>query len=82
MSVVIRVSSETRELLKRTAAKDQTYDDIIRESLELYGALMSELESALHDPDSEWTEHGALLDELGISNRQLERERKRLGHSG
>lgn len=82
MSVVIRVSSETRELLKRTAAKDQTYDDIIRESLELYRGLMSELESTLHDPDSEWTKHDVLLDELGISNKEIERERKRLGYSG
>jgi mevalonate kinase len=82
MSVVIRVSSETRELLKRTAAKDQTYDDIIRESLELYNALMSELDGALHDPDSEWTKHDVLLKELGISDKEIERERKKLGYGG
>lgn len=78
MSVVIRVSPETRSLLKRTAAKDQTYDELIRESLDVYNALLEELETALHDPDDEWIAHEDLLKKLKISAAEIEAERDKV----
>jgi mevalonate kinase len=80
-STTIRVSLETRDLLRRMSTKGQTYDEVIRGALELYGALLAELESALHDPGSEWVDEKTLLKELGISEKEIEREMKRLDES-
>ena len=78
-SVVIRISPETRELLKQRAAKDQTYDQIIQEMVEVYDALMAEFERMLRDtPEREWISHRQLLKDLGLTEEEIERERVKL----
>jgi hypothetical protein len=77
-SVVIRISSQTRKLLKSVATREQTYDQIIREAVELYEALLTEFREMLHDPESEWTSHEDLLRELGFTEEEIKRERERL----
>jgi hypothetical protein len=77
-SVVIRISPQTRKLLKSVATREQTYDQIIREAVELYEALLAEFREMLYDPESEWTSHEDLLRELGFTEEEIKRERERL----
>jgi len=77
-SVVIRISPQTRKLLKSVATREKTYDQIIREAVELYEALMAEFREMLHDPESEWMSHEDLLHELGFTEEEIKRERERL----
>jgi len=77
-SVVIRISPQTRKLLKGVATREQTYDQIIRDAVELYEALMAEFREMLHDPESEWTSHEDLLSELGFTEEEIKRERASL----
>lgn len=65
-TTTVRIDKETREMLKKVGSKGQTYNDIIREMLELRKEFIEDLYSILRETkDDEWLTTEELRKELG-----------------
>lgn len=66
MSTTVRIDKETRKLLKEAGSKGQTYNDIIRELLEMRRIFIEDLYSILEETEEEeWMNTEELRKELG-----------------
>ncbi len=65
MTTTVRIDKETRELLKEAGSKEQTYNDIIRELLEMWGMFIEDLYSILEETrEEDWLDTDELRKEL------------------
>ncbi len=54
-TTTVRIDKETRDMLKEVGSKGQTYDEIIREMLELRRVFIEDLYSILEETEeNEW----------------------------
>jgi len=65
-TTTVRIDKETRDMLKGVGSKGQTYNDIIREMLELRRIFIEDLYSILEETkEDEWLTTEELRNELG-----------------
>ncbi len=64
-TTTVRIDKETRDMLKKVGSKGQTYDEIIREMLELRRIFIEDLYSILQGTEEdEWLTTEELRKEL------------------
>ncbi len=65
-TTTVRINKETRDMLKEVGSKGQTYDEIIREMLELRKMFIEDLYSILRETkEDQWLTTEELRKELG-----------------
>ncbi|MFW5907738.1 MAG: DUF7557 family protein [Candidatus Natronoplasma sp.] len=64
-TTTVRIDKETRDMLKEVGSKGQTYDEIIKETLELRRIFIEDLYGILEETeDDEWLTTEELRKEL------------------